>query len=41
MCGRDGGPRDRLTEFTQPLTGAYYFVPSSEALARFATDIPD
>jgi putative iron-dependent peroxidase len=41
MCGRDGGPRDRLTEFTKPLTGAYYFVPSSEALARFATDLPD
>lgn len=37
MCGR-GGPRDRLTEFTRPLTGAYYFVPSSEALARFASD---
>ncbi len=35
MCGR-GGPRDRLTEFTHPLTGAYYFVPSGEALAAFA-----
>ena len=36
MCGRGGGPRDRLTGFTRPLTGAYYFVPSAEALAAFA-----
>jgi porphyrinogen peroxidase len=28
----DDGLRDRLTEFTRPVTGAYYFVPSLEAL---------
>jgi porphyrinogen peroxidase len=38
MAARRGGPRDRLTEFTHPLTGAYYFVPSSEALATFAAE---
>ena len=36
MCARTGGGRDRLTDFTRPLTGAYYFVPSTEALAAFA-----
>ena len=38
MTGRGGGPRDRLTDFARALTGAYYFVPSSEALATFATE---
>jgi putative iron-dependent peroxidase len=38
MTGRRGGTRDRLTDFARALTGAYYFVPSSEALARFAAD---
>ena len=28
----DDGLTDRLTEFTRPVTGAYYFVPSLEAL---------
>jgi putative iron-dependent peroxidase len=37
MCASRGGPRDRLTDFTHALTGAYYFVPSSEALAAFAS----
>ena len=32
MAGVDGGARDALTRFTRPLTGAYYFVPASEAL---------
>ena len=32
MAGVDGGARDALTRFTTPLTGAYYFVPSNEAL---------
>ena len=36
MCARGGGQRDRLTDFTRPLTGAYYFVPSADALAVFA-----
>jgi putative iron-dependent peroxidase len=31
-----GGPRDALTLYTQPLTGAYYFVPPVQALRRFA-----
>lgn len=35
MAGIDG-PRDRLTFFAEPLTGAYYFVPSIQALRRFA-----
>jgi len=32
------GPRDELTRYTTPLTGAYYFVPSVAALGTFATD---
>jgi putative iron-dependent peroxidase len=32
MAGLDEGPRDALTRFTTPLTGAYYFVPSIESL---------
>jgi porphyrinogen peroxidase len=39
MAGRDG-PRDALTRYTTPETGAYYFVPSVTALRAFATD-PD
>jgi putative iron-dependent peroxidase len=31
-----GGPRDALTLYTKPLSGAYYFVPSIQALRRFA-----
>jgi putative iron-dependent peroxidase len=34
MAGVGGGPRDALTRFTQPLSGAYYFVPSTESLRR-------
>jgi putative iron-dependent peroxidase len=30
-----GGPRDALTNYTDALTGAYYFVPSVQALRRF------
>jgi putative iron-dependent peroxidase len=37
MVGIDGGPRDALTRYSRPLTGAYYFVPSIQALARFTT----
>ncbi|HEY7132980.1 MAG TPA: Dyp-type peroxidase [Candidatus Limnocylindrales bacterium] len=36
MVGADGGPSDRLTSVTRAVTGAYYFVPSSEALAAMA-----
>jgi putative iron-dependent peroxidase len=38
MAGVDGTGRDRLTEFTRALTGSYYFVPSNEALATFASE---
>jgi putative iron-dependent peroxidase len=30
MAGVGGGARDALTRYTRPLTGAYYFVPSTE-----------
>jgi putative iron-dependent peroxidase len=30
------GERDALTRYTRPITGAYYFVPSLDDLARFA-----
>jgi porphyrinogen peroxidase len=40
MAGADGGPRDALTRFSTPLTGAYYFCPSVNALAQFVTAIP-
>jgi putative iron-dependent peroxidase len=36
MAGLDGGPRDELTLFTKPLTGAYYFVPSVDSLVAVA-----
>jgi putative iron-dependent peroxidase len=38
MAGLDGGVGDALTRYTQALTGAYYFVPSTEALRRVAGD---
>ena len=31
-----GGARDELTRYTQPVTGAYYFIPSTDALAAVA-----
>ena len=31
---RPTGPRDALTRYTRPITGAYYFVPSIDALRR-------
>jgi putative iron-dependent peroxidase len=34
MAGLKGGVRDALTRYTQALTGAYYFVPSTDALRR-------
>jgi putative iron-dependent peroxidase len=40
MAGVDG-PRDALTRYTTPLTGAYYFVPSVQALANFTTPEED
>jgi putative iron-dependent peroxidase len=38
MAGLLDGTRDALTRFTQPLTGAYYFVPSVESLRRLRGD---
>lgn len=38
MAALAGGQRDQLTDFARPLTGAYYFVPASEALATFAAE---
>jgi putative iron-dependent peroxidase len=32
-----GGPRDALTRFSEPLTGAYYFCPALSALDAFRT----
>jgi porphyrinogen peroxidase len=37
MGGVDDGVRDALTRYTRPLSGAYYFVPSTDAIRRFAT----
>ena len=34
MAGLASGTRDALTQYTRPLTGAYYFVPSTDALGR-------
>ncbi len=34
MAGLVNGTRDALTRYTQPLTGSYYFVPSTESLRR-------
>lgn len=36
MAGVGDGVRDALTRYTQPVTGAYYTVPSVDALAGFA-----
>jgi putative iron-dependent peroxidase len=35
MAGLITGTRDALTRYSEPLTGAYYFVPSVESLRRF------
>jgi porphyrinogen peroxidase len=34
MAGLTDGIRDELTRYSRPLTGAYYFVPSTESLRR-------
>ena len=36
MVGLNDGTRDALTRYTTPLTGAYYFVPSTESLRDLA-----
>jgi porphyrinogen peroxidase len=40
MAGVTDGIRDALTNYTKPLTGAYYFIPSVEAISRFVTAQP-
>jgi putative iron-dependent peroxidase len=35
MAGMDNGVRDELTMYTTPLTGSYYFVPSTQDLRRW------
>jgi putative iron-dependent peroxidase len=37
MAGEEDGIRDALTRYTTVVSGAYYFVPSVEALRRFAS----
>jgi len=41
MAGLKGGTPDALTRYTKPLTGAYYFVPSTESLRRLAPEDED
>ncbi|HLX19238.1 MAG TPA: Dyp-type peroxidase [Gaiellaceae bacterium] len=36
MAGLANGSRDALTKYTHPLTGAYYVIPSNDALQRLA-----
>jgi putative iron-dependent peroxidase len=36
MAGVRGGVRDALTVYTTPLTGAYYFIPSTDGLRRLS-----
>jgi putative iron-dependent peroxidase len=38
MAGAEDGLRDALTRYTTPLTGAYYFIPSLQALQLFASE---
>ena len=37
MAGAEDGIRDALTRYTTAVSGAYYFVPSVEALRSFAS----
>lgn len=37
MAGAADGVRDALTRYTTPLTGAFYFIPSIEAISQFLT----
>jgi putative iron-dependent peroxidase len=40
MAGLTTGTRDALTRFTRPLTGAYYFVPSTGSVRARIGDSP-
>lgn len=37
MAGVKDGVRDALTRYTRPLTGAYYFIPSTDAIREFTS----
>jgi len=37
IAGAEDGIRDALTRYTTAVSGAYYFVPSVEALCSFAS----
>jgi porphyrinogen peroxidase len=41
MAGVGGGPRDELTRFATPLSGAYYWVPAASDLQAMATPEED
>jgi putative iron-dependent peroxidase len=41
MAGLQNGVRDALTRYTRPITGAYYFIPATEAIRQFATEEPE
>jgi putative iron-dependent peroxidase len=41
MAGVTDGIRDALTKYTTPVTGAYYFIPSVEAIRGFVTEQGD
>ena len=41
MAGVDGGPRDELTRFTRPVSGAYYWVPAATDLLALASPEDD
>jgi porphyrinogen peroxidase len=38
MAGTPDGVRDALTRYTRPLTGAFYFVPSTQGIRGFAAE---
>jgi putative iron-dependent peroxidase len=38
MAGVEDGVRDALTRYTRPITGSYYFVPSTQSIRAFATE---
>jgi porphyrinogen peroxidase len=41
MAGIPDGVRDALTRYTRPITGAFYFVPSTQSIRAFATEQED
>ena len=41
MAGVPDGVRDALTRYTTPLSGAYYFVPSTQAIRAYRSSVPE